>query len=381
MGLQLNTARTPDNGPWSSRLHPQSSRPNSGRSSYEVDRDRIIHSATFRELQYKTQVQGLLGRSHGSVYRTRLNHVLEVAQIARGVGRLIGADEALCEVIALAHDLGHPPFGHAGERALSDALRDHGHPGWNANTHSLEVVDSLEAAFIDFRGLNLTWATREGIARHATPFDEPVAFGEFAATPMGGIECQIVDVADVFAYLSHDLDDALAGEYVSMDQLRELPTISELIDDSETKWFESSRVWPDAERPTLVRRRVVSMLIYRFIQDTASYSLNELQRRGLASAVLVREDAERAVVPKPEHQALVSDLLDLLTTLYYRSTSVAETDQLARQLVTQLLDALIANPALVPPRFRRDDAITDAANYLAALNDLSASQLASDLGI
>jgi dGTPase len=348
------------------------------RTSYEIDRDRIIHSRTFRELQYKTQVQGLVGPRHESVYRTRLNHVLEVAQIARGLARLLSADEALCDAIALAHDLGHPPFGHAGERALSDALREHGRDGWNANVHSLEVVDELEASFIDYRGLNLTWATREGVARHATPFDEPVSFGEFAVTPSPGVECQIVDVADVFAYLSHDLDDALVGDYVSLDQLRALETLADLIDAADIRWARSGQTWPEEERGTLVRRWVVTTLIYRLIQDTAARTRSEIDEPATTPST-VREREQRVVVMRPEHEALVRGLLQLLTDSYYRSARVSGTDLLARELVSELFAAFLEHPARVPARFRRGDEVVDAAAYLASLNDLSATQLANDL--
>ena len=147
---------------WTRRKYPEDGRHGSG-NPFGVDRDRIIHCDTFRDLQHKTQVQTIVPRRERVRYRTRLNDAIEVAQIARGIAAGLNADEALTEAIALAHDLGHPPFGHAGERAISGTLQRLGHDGWNANVHSLKVVDRLECMFIDHRGLNLTLATREGI--------------------------------------------------------------------------------------------------------------------------------------------------------------------------------------------------------------------------
>lgn len=373
-------ARTPDAHPWNARMHDAARRSDDQRSSFEVDRDRIIHSATFRELQYKTQVQGLLSPDPSATFRTRLNHVIEVAQIARGVARLVDADEALAEAIALAHDLGHPPFGHAGEKALRGALRRHGREGWNANVHSLEVVDRVEAAFMHFRGLDLTYAVREGIARHSTPFDEPVSFGEFVGTPNGGIECQVVDVADVFAYLSHDLDDALAGGYIALGDLGNLPEMVDIVGYADSSWESGPRVWPDDERGTLIRKRVIAILIYRLINGTAVQTADLVERAG-ASATAVRASVERVVKPKPEHERLVRGLLGLLTERYYRSSRVSETDEAAMQIVDGLFEKLMVTPDLIPERFRSEDEVVSAATYVASLNDLSADALARQLGL
>lgn len=372
---------TVDLPPWNERKHSQG-RSDAARSSFEVDRDRVIHSATFRELQYKTQVQGLIEQRAHSVFRTRLNHVLEVAQIGRGLARAVNGDEALAEAIALAHDLGHPPFGHAGERALRDALRMRGRDGWNANVHSLDVVDSVEVAFIAFRGLNLTFAVREGIARHSTPFDEPVSFGEFVTTTNGGLECQIVDVADVFAYLSHDLDDALSGGYVTWADLSPLPVMSDLLADARNRWQDTApRVWPDSDGEALIRKRVVATLISRLIQDTAVHTLEMLAHHELDSPTAVRNFDQRVVTPVPEHEGLVRELLSVLTERYYRSPQVAESDDVARRLVVSLFDQLADNPQHVPSRFRAGDDVDAAATFLASLNDFAAAELSRKLGI
>jgi dGTPase len=373
-------AGTPDSEPWNSRRYG-SVRPEDLRSSYAVDRDRVIHCDTFRELQHKTQVQGITSlRPAGVFFRTRLNHVIEVAQIARGIADRIGATPELAEGIALAHDLGHAPFGHAGERALSEALREQGESGWNANVHSLAVVERIEAAFVHFRGLDLTWATREGIARHATPFDDPVSFGEFAETPNAGLECQIVDAADVVAYLAHDLDDALAGRYVEID---ELASMSELLQGiaqvPEDEWQTSP--WPAEERDLIRRRRLVAKLIGRVIGDIAESSQNRMRDLDVKGADDVRNSPDRVVVQSPEYGALTRRLLDLLTARYYRSTSVSVSDAQAVRIIKGLFAALMSDPSHVPARFDEDSPALRVASYIASLNDLSATDLAVEVGV
>jgi dGTPase len=379
--LSPSPAATPDAPPWTERAHKQTA-PSPARSSFEIDRDRIIHCGTFRELQYKTQVKGLLGPRAPRIPRTRLNHVLEVAQISRGLARSVGANDALAEAIALAHDLGHPPFGHAGERALRAELRSRGFEGWNANVHSLVVVDLIEATFMEFRGLDLTWATREGIARHSTPFDEPVSFGEFAATPNGGLECQIVDVADVFAYLSHDLDDAVASDYLSLDEVRGADALLEdLVTSAEERWaMNRGAVWPEEVGPDLIREWVRSLLIHRLLADTTQSTLVRLEELAW-NAEQVRAAAERVVRPSKTASATISSLLDLLTSRYYRSSDIAATDAAAAGLIAELFDSLVRRPDLIPERFATSDPVTDAATYLASLNDFSAAELAERLMI
>lgn len=277
----------------------------------------------------------------------------------------------------MAHDLGHPPFGHAGERAIDAAVRRYGQAGWNANVHSLDVVDRVEVAFVDFVGLNLTWATREGIARHATPFDEPMSFGEFLGTPNAGLECQIVDLADIFAYLSHDLDDALAGDYVDAEELRSHSIVRDLLRDAEEKWDRStSRPWADEERATVTRKRVIATLLARLIDDSARESQLRIESLSLDSPRAVRECADRAVTLGMDHERLVHDLLRLLTDKYYRSTDVADADEAASDVVSRLVDYFVVEPEHVPQRFRRGDEVMDAATYVASLNDFTAAALA-----
>jgi dGTPase len=376
----VTAAATPPAPAWSSRRHD--SAPRDPRSPFAVDRDRIVHCESFRELQYKTQVQSLLRAAPNSVFRTRLNHVIEVAQLARALARGLGADESLAEAIALAHDLGHPPFGHAGERALRAALRRHGAADWNANVHSLAVVDEVECSFIRFRGLDLTWATREGIARHSTPFDEPISFGEFAETPNGGIECQVVDAADVLAYLSHDLDDALAGGYVQLAELAEVtPLLHELLKAAEDARREHRGVWPEEDGETVVRRAVVARLISTSLADLVQASSEQAALLGADPPRAVRERIERTVVYTPPHAEVTRALLSLLVERYYRSEAVATADSDAGRLIGELFEVLLERPELVPERFRVDSDAVAVATYIASLNDRTATLLAEELGV
>ncbi len=372
---------TPDDPPLNRRAHG-SSRAHSTRSSFEVDRDRVIHSETFRDLQHKTQVQGLVGMSSFGRFRTRLNHAIEVAQIAGAAADRLGGNRALTEAIALAHDLGHPPFGHAGERALAEALREHGIATWNANLHSLAVVDEIEAAFVDFRGLNLTWATREGIARHSTPFDEPQSVGEFVRDGQSGLECQIVDAADVLAYLSHDLDDALADDFITLSQLADLtPRLASLIEDGEARWANRQYEWPEEEKPRLIRRYVVANFIARSIEDLIHTTLMSAEAAGVRQSDDVRSAPTRLVVHSLEFEEQMRLILQFLLDNYYRSEAVRDSDTFAEQAIGALFDWFFSRPDKIPARFRLRDLASDTAAYIASLNDRTAAALAQEIGV
>src|SRR5687767_11216074 len=194
------------------RKHPEPEHPL--RSPFERDRDRIIHSRAFRKLEYKTQV---FVNHEGDYYRTRLTHTLEAAQITRTLARLLYLNEDLAEAIALVHDVGHPPFGHAGEEALQERMRDRG--GFEHNLQGLRLVDELESRYPEFPGLNLTWEVREGIAKHSKSFDPDDPRPELAAfadAPWPSLEAQLVDVCDQIAYNAHDIDDGLTAGLITL---------------------------------------------------------------------------------------------------------------------------------------------------------------------
>ena len=197
------------------RIHKEEEHPY--RTCYQRDRDRIIHSAAFRRLEYKTQV---FVNHEGDYYRTRLTHTIEVAQIARTIASVLGLNADLTEAIALAHDLGHTPFGHSGEDALNELMRKWG--GFNHNLHGLRVVDIIEERYPEFSGINLTWEVREGIVKHSSAFDKAGTIKSLAPNEQPTLEAQIVDIADEIAYDNHDLDDGLTSELIKESDLQKL---------------------------------------------------------------------------------------------------------------------------------------------------------------
>ena len=341
---------TPDRPRWDQRLHPNG-RATGVRSSFGIDRDRIIHSDTFRELQHKTQVQSV--RSAGprvGFFRTRLNHVIEVAQIARGLAVEIGANVDLAEGIALAHDLGHPPFGHAGERGLSAALAEYG--SRMERQRALTRRRRRDGGRLrPVRRAQSHLGNEEGIARHATPFDEPVGFGEFAESPNSGLESQIVDAADVMAYLAHDLDDALRGGYIVDDELTSVsPILADIADIPSAQWRHSP--WPPEERDLIARRRLVAKLIGRLVGDLTSATTDRIAQLGVEDAHDVRASSNRVVILTAAYEELTRVLLNLLVERYYRSSIVIESDAEAVEIVKGLFTVLLDDPNLIPPRFR-----------------------------
>ena len=207
------------------RRHPEAEPPH--RTAFQRDRDRIIHATSFRRLEYKTQV---FVYHEGDHYRNRLTHSLETAQIGRSLARMLGLNEDLVEAVSLAHDLGHPPFGHAGERVLDGMMREWG--GFEHNRQSLRVVEVIEHRYPGFRGLNLTWETREGLAKHHTDFDAPDP-GDYAPGALPSLEAQVVNLADEIAYTAHDLDDGITSELISFRSLHEAPLWEECYREAE----------------------------------------------------------------------------------------------------------------------------------------------------
>src|SRR5690554_5045975 len=202
------------------RTHPESE--SAYRTAFQKDRDRVVHTSAFRRLEYKTQV---FVNYESDYYRTRLTHTLEVAQVATSIARALGLNEDLAETIALAHDLGHPPFGHAGEKALDELAKAVG--GFDHNRQSLRIVTKLERRYPGFPGLNLTWETLEGIMKHETEYDVPDFFWEPDVQPT--LEAQVVNVADEVAYNAHDLDDGLRSGHLTPQQIYEVPLVGELM--------------------------------------------------------------------------------------------------------------------------------------------------------
>jgi dGTPase len=338
------------------REHPESFKDD--RPAFERDRDRVIHSAAFRRLEYKTQV---FVNHEGDYYRTRLTHSLEVAQIARGLARRLHLNEELAEALALAHDLGHTPFGHTGEEVLNRLMAEEG--GFEHNRQGLRVVTLLEERYPGFPGLNLTWEVREGIAKHSSSWDAPSARGleEYCPDLQPTLEAQLIDLADEIAYNNHDIDDGLEAGYVGLGELLELPL-----------W---RRAWDrvQAKYPGLEGRRAVyqtiSHLIGLMMTDLVETTEARLRERRVESLDDVRRAGERLVARSPEVTELNRELKVFLRGRLYRHPKVEAMRFKADRFLTELFGAYVGHPGLLTAEARRR---ADAEGVKRAVCDLIA---------
>jgi len=327
----------------------------SARTEFQRDRDRIVHSTAFRRLEYKTQV---FVNHEGDLFRTRLTHSLEVAQIARSVARNLRVNEDLVEAISLAHDLGHTPFGHAGQDALHECMRDHG--GFEHNLQSLAVVDQLEEHYGAFNGLNLCFETREGILKHCSR-ENARRLGEvgerFLAGRQPSLEAQIANVADEIAYNNHDVDDGLRSGFITLDQLEEV-----------CLWHthhEAARSeYPRIDGRRLIHetiRRIINTLIVDLIETTSA----NLARVRPASLDDVRESPP-LVAHSDEVAAQAAALKRFLFKNLYRHYRVMRMANKARRVVTGLFHAFTDDPRLLPPAYQaRGPVAEESANDAA----------------
>jgi dGTPase len=305
------------------------------RTAYQRDRERIIHATAFRRLEYKTQV---FVNHEGDHYRTRLTHTIEVAQIARAIARIINVNEDLVEAVALAHDLGHTPFGHSGEDALRERMKEHG--GFEHNIHGLRVVDVLERRYPEFRGLNLTWEVRESIAKHTTAYDHPTT-REFDPELRALLEGQIVDAADGIAYISHDLDDAFAAGILTPSAFEQMELLG--IVSAEVK-----ARYPGLEEKEH-RIQVVRFLINRLVTDICAATLARIEAQGIASVEHVRRARTNIVAFSEPLQRLKEALRKHLLTHVYHHYRVVRMTTKAKRFVQAIFDAYIDDPRQLPP--------------------------------
>lgn len=332
------------------------------RSEFQRDRDRIVHSTAFRRLEYKTQV---FVNHEGDLFRTRLTHSIEVAQIARSIARALRLNDDLAEAIALAHDLGHTPFGHAGQDALNESMRDHG--GFEHNLQSLRIVDRLEERYGAFDGLNLMFETREGILKHCSPA-RARQLGELGRRFIEGrspsLEAQICNLADEIAYNNHDVDDGLRSGVLTLEQLQEISL------------FARHAAEVDAEFPAIAGRRRVHETIRRMIDAQVTDLLAESARRIADAAPASLEDVHLAPEMigftesmKEENRALKSFLREHL----YRHYQVLRMTTKARRVIQELFSAFVDNPRLLPPQFlelaSREGIARATADYIAGMTD------------
>ena len=341
------------------RRHPEP--PPRGRTEYQRDRDRIIHSTAFRRLEYKTQV---FVNHEGDLFRTRLTHSLEVAQIGRSVARSLRLDEDLTEAIALAHDLGHTPFGHSGQDALNACMKPYG--GFEHNLQSLRVVDLLEQRYGGFDGLNLTFETREGILKHCSVRNarELGDVGErFLSKRRPSLEAQIANIADEIAYNNHDVDDGLRSGLIEIDQLCEISI------------FRRHREAALKAFPNLAGRRLIHETVRRMI-DTLVTDLIESSAAQIRKAAPRDIDAARAA---PEligfSERIREEQLELkrfLNRNLYRHYRVARMSSKARRIVSDLFGVFIEEPDLLPPEYQaraEEDKPRAIADYIAGMTD------------
>ncbi len=309
------------------------------RSEYQRDRDRIVHSAAFRRLEYKTQV---FVNHEGDMFRTRLTHSIEVAQIGRSIARALQLNEDLTEAIALAHDLGHTPFGHAGQDILNECMRDYG--GFEHNLQSLWVVDELEEKYADFQGLNLTFETREGILKHCN-LDKARQLGEvgqrFLLKTQPGLEAQLANLADEIAYNNHDVDDGLRAGLISVEQLCEIKLFRRQYD--VVKEF-----YPD-----ISGKRMVHEIIRRMINDQVADLINNtkqnLSKHQPGLIVDVRGLPEPMVSFSTDMRDLNLQLKQFLRQQLYQHYRVQRMSNKAGRVIRNLFDAFMAETKMLPP--------------------------------
>jgi dGTPase len=340
------------------RLHAEAEHP--FRLAFQRDRDRIIHSTAFRRLEYKTQV---FVNHEGDYYRTRLTHTMETAQITRTIAKALRLNEDLAEAVALAHDLGHTPFGHAGERALNGLMAPHG--GFEHNAQSLRIVDELEERYADFRGLNLTWEVREGIVKHTPPYDKPLA-AAFAPGQGPCLEAQLVDLTDEIAYNSHDIDDGLKSGLLTFEQLEDV-----------TIWRDAYRT-VRSEQPSASERIWRYQAIRRIIDSWVTDLIVTLEQRLAAEHITSLGDVHgfnRPIVGfSPAVDAQRLELKAFLMDNLYRHYQVMRMTEKAKRVMTELFDAYMSEPRQLPPHVLERQRIGEplpriVADYIAGMTD------------
>ncbi len=330
------------------------------RTHFQRDRDRVIHSRAFRRLEYKTQV---FLNGTGDHLRTRLTHTMEVTGIARNIARALKLNEDLTETIALAHDLGHPPFGHKGEDALNRLMREHG--GFEHNRHSLRIVEELEQKYPDHWGLNLTWETREGLVKHYTSYDHPSRRAGFDAKS-SSLEAQVANLSDEIAYYSHDLDDGIESGLLTEKDLRKQVKI----------WRNAHRsvqrahgALADESRRYFIIRCIIDMQV----KDVVRSAEKRIQEAGVASADEVRLQPKGLVDYSPKQRAENLELRDYLYSNLYYNPVVHEPNMRAVKMLEELFEYFLKRPGEIGEPFRsrrrKDGTPRAVCDYIAGMTD------------
>ena len=331
------------------------------RGQFQRDRDRIVHSTAFRRLEYKTQV---FVNHEGDLFRTRLTHSIEVAQLTRGIARELGLNEDLAESIALAHDLGHTPFGHAGQEALNACMKDYG--GFEHNLQSLRTVDLLEDRYAGFDGLNLMFETREGILKHCSRVNAE-RLGELGQRFLDGtqpsLEAQLANLADEIAYNNHDVDDGLRSGLITLEQLDEVPIFAVQRREAEARW------------PGLSGRKLINETVRRMIHLMVIDLIEQTRANIAAEGVAMLADVHAAPRLVAYSDALLPPLRELKVFLrdkLYRHYQVLRMTNKARRIVGDLFTAFTDDPHILPPQYQamaREDKPRAIADYIAGMTD------------
>lgn len=338
--------------------------PHPYRSPFQRDRARIVHARAFRRLAGKTQVFTHRDSDH---FRSRLTHTMEVAQIARAIARALGVNEDLTEALALVHDIGHPPFGHAGERALDHALKAHG-LRFDHNLHSLRIIEYFEERYAAFRGLNLTLAVREGIIKHSRDYSEK-EYPELAMYFLDQrptLEAQIIDLADEIAYLTADMDDGLESGILSLDHIR-----------NNVPLFEGHYKQMEQEFPTadvkLLANETLKKVLNTLVSDLIAETLVQTEKRGIETLEDIRSAAVRIAMLSPEMEALRAQTKRYLYANLYQSEPLLKAQNAASEIVEILFAAWTNDPELLPQdhkaRIEEEGLARAVADYIAGMTD------------
>ena len=336
------------------------------RPCFQRDLDRIVHSTAFRRLEYKTQV---FINHEGDYYRTRLTHSLEVSQISRGISRMLRLNEDLAQTIALAHDLGHTPFGHAGEAAMHTLMEDAG--GFEHNKQSYRVVTQLEERYPDFSGLNLSFEVLEGILKHQTEYDKPLEEEDFKRVGFPTLEAQVVNFADEIAYMNHDLDDGLQYGMLTFESLKKVALWQEIFE-------EIQKAIPNAT-DKVKRFRTISRLIHKLMTNLAEETRKNITEKKIENLADVRSKGKKIVSLTPEMQKKTVELKKFLYQNMYLHWRVVRMAEKAKRTITDLFQAYLANPKILPEDFyarvkNGKETKRHICDYIAGMTDRFALQ-------
>jgi dGTPase len=349
--------------PLTAREHQET--PHPYRSPFQRDRARIIHARAFRRLAGKTQV---FTTGHSDHYRSRLTHTIEVTQLARTIAAALGLNEDLTESLALVHDIGHPPFGHAGERALDEAMRAHG-LSFDHNLHALRIVTVFEQRYAGFPGLNLTLGVREGIVKHSRDYDARAypELAEYLLDQQPPLEAQLIDLADEIAYVTADFDDGFSSGILDLAHVR-----------SHVALFERFYAPMADQHPAAASERLIDEVLKRmlnaFTSDLITHTQKVLEETGIGALTQVRQAGRRLVGLSPEMESLRREAKEYLALHLYASTAVTPDHARAHAVISALYECWVRDPSLLPARFMAavaaEGAARTVADYIAGMTDL-----------